>query len=354
VVSHAEAIKDLRICVGKKWNHLWHGERGISCLRKGADVALVERAMKIILPWNPAGACYKLHDDYVAIAWRVLAKAKASTDVTFLRTFEGDDDAVRLRAGSAWLLEARMVDASPRNRKRLPGLVADARGLAAARAAVVAHGVESEQLLAVLAHDGTADSLDAIVDSAHSAISERGDPLDAMIEWFVPFARGRDMTALAKELVDARDERGAASPLTGMFGDKKQRLSLEVGIDSREMHAGYLRRAGGHVVLRSHARPNAEAFISYYRKGALDDDFTMWKDGKKVKDELRIGSPAGVDDLPRWFADAAVKLKFTWDRSTMLVTSTLRGKARRQALDWLFPEAPPSPKKTAKKPKKRR
>lgn len=336
--SHADAIANLKACVAKKSNHLWLGERGLAHVRAGADPKLVERAMKIVLPWYATGACRTLHDAYVPLAWRILEKT-ATDEATFLRSYAGKHDGERLRAACTWLRDVAMLD--PKRRKRLTTLLADANGLAAARAAVVAHGAANPQLLAVLAHDGTADSFDAIVDVAHRAISERGEPLDAMIEWFVPFARGADMTGLAKELVDARDGRGAETPIARMFGNTSKRLTLDVSVGSRQVHVGLTRRASAWIVLTSDKLPHAAVSLS--RRRGDDGDYTRWEDGEKKRDENRIGVPANVDDIPRWLAAAATKLKVTWDRSTLLVTSTLRGAARERALDWLL--TPPARKK---------
>lgn len=64
-----------------------------------------------------------------------------------------------------------------------------------------------------------------------------------------------------------------------------------------------------------------------------------WADGKRLSrgDRLRVGAPRGLEDLPRWIAASARRLRVTWDRTTLRVRGSLRGKAREAVVTWLFP-----------------
>ncbi len=335
-MSHKQALEDLKRCVARGPNYLWFGARAFGALRGGVDHVLVERVLNIVIPWSPETACKRLHDEYAPIAWRVLAKAKVPR-AAFLVAYAGGPDPELLRAGAAWLVTAAMVDATPKNRARLPGLCADHRAIDAARATVVEHGGAANQLLAVLAHDGAAESVDALVDVVYEAITARGPVLDTLFAWFVPFARGTRMTALAGELTEARDRRGIASPLGRMFGNVRDRLALNITFDSRQARTSYRRKASAWIVLSSHALPNAAATITW---NLANPRSTRWEDGKTIRDHNRLGSPTSVDDIPRWLAASAATLGIRWDPRTVRITSNLRGAARRAAVEWLLPPPP--------------
>jgi hypothetical protein len=266
----------------------------------------------------------------VPFARELLAKAP-SPQAMFLRSYDGD-----LRVACAWLLELGMLDPKPRNRRRLPGLCSDRRALEAARATVVAHGAATEQMLAALAYDGHADSLDAMVDVVGHALAARDGSLDTLAAWFVPFARGTRMTALAAEFTQAIDARGSASAILAIgrrFDPRAKRFAIDVQLDARQVRVGLTRKASTWIVLTSHALPNAAATVTW---NTANHRSTRWEDGAKIRDENALGTPRSVEDLPRWLAASARKLRVTWDPETLRVTSTLRGKSREAAVAWLL------------------
>ncbi len=336
-MTQKRALDSLRACVKRGSNYLWHGHVGIGMLRPGADHELVERAMKIILPWSPAECLDRLPDEYAPIAWRTLAKAtKDNAEAAFLVAYDPDRTPERLRAGSKWIKQLHMID-DKRNRHRVATLCGDKVAVAASRVAVIEHGVEPPQFLAILAHDGKPDSVDALVEVIHQATTAQDESLDALFEWFVPFARGTKMVTLAEELKASRDARGEASSvqeLAARFGvEGKTRFKLELSIDSRQVQQGLTRKATAHVGLSSHALPNVDLMIS---RNLWNSVLTWYEDDTKRCDDNGLGKPASLDDIPRWVAASAKRLKVTWDRDTLRIQSTLRGKARQAAVDWFL------------------
>lgn len=327
--SRAQVLDDLRRCVAKGWNYRWHGQRGLRGLKPGVDHELVERAMELVFPLTIAQVCHALPDEYEALAWRVIGRT-ATPDATFL------DALGELRRGCAWLCEVQRIDDTKRNRGRVATLKQDAVLLEAARATVARHGIDAQQLVAVLAHDGSEDSVDVLLDTVQQALAKRDERLDGLEKWLVPFARGTGMAAVVAALRSAMAERGAASPLLALlsrFGAKGTQLSLSVHVRSREVYRGLARRASFSVALDSHHLPGARASVSRDR---LSSGVTSWADGHVKQDELGLGGPSSADDLPRWLAVAAKKLGVTWDRSTLQVEGSLRGKARAAAVEWLL------------------
>jgi hypothetical protein len=328
-MTRSDVDEDLRRCVARGWNHRWHGERALHRLYPGVDLKLVARAMRIVVPWNPVGACRKLPDEHVPFARELLAKV-TSPHAMFLRSYDGD-----LRTACEWLRELGMIDAK-RNRGRLPELCSDRRALDAARATVVAHGAATERMLAALAHDGQAGSLDAMVDLVGHVLAVRDDSLDTLAAWFVPFARGSRMTALAAEFTEAIDTRGSESAILAIgqrFDPRAKRLAIDVQIDARQVRVGLTRKASAWVVLTSHALPSAAATVTW---NTMNHRSTRWEDGAKIRDENALGMPRSVEDIPRWLSASARKLRVTWDLETLRVTSTLRGKSREAAVAWLI------------------
>jgi len=326
-MTRARTDEDLKICVAQGWNYRWHGQRALRSLYRGVDAKLVRRVMAIIVAWAPATSFGRLPDDFVPHAKQLLAKAKHGQGV-FLTSYDGD-----LREGCAWL--AKVLNVYGKTLAKLPPLAKDTRAVAAARAAVVAHGAEIPQLLGVLACDGSAESLDALVDVVHDGIAKRGDVLDALTTWFVPFATNPRMRGLAAELTAATAARGAASDVLAFarrFDPKAKRIALDVAVESRQLRGGYVRKASLWVTMASDALPHVQATITWNLMNHLA---TTWEDGVKVRDENKLGMPKGIDDLPRWAAASARKLKITWDPTAVRISSSLRGRARTALLAWL-------------------
>ncbi len=331
-MKRSDVVAELEKCVAGGSNWVWFGARALEHLPANGtiDPRLVERVMRRVFPYQ-VSACRRLPAAYVPIALRVLAKTDDADATVLLTYLDGDTDPARLHAAAAWLREADRVDPRPKNRARLAALVRDPRGLAAACAAVARHGMMADTLLAVLGHDGGDVAIDAMVEAFGRAIARRDKSLDDLATCFVPFARGPRMTALAAEVTAAIAARGRESPLVARFGTGK--LELSVSIDSVAVYQGLSRKAGAWIVLSSHALPSIAVSVSWRR---LNNTSTRWEDGRKIRDELKLGMLRGLDDLPRWLAAAAATLKIRWDPATIRVTSTLRGKAREMALDWLL------------------
>ncbi|MCX5746588.1 MAG: TIGR02996 domain-containing protein, partial [Proteobacteria bacterium] len=187
---------------GKSENTWWRGPRGLANLGVGVDQKLVERVMRIILPWSAVGSCDALPDEYVPIAWRVLATVK-TPEATFLNAYRGHDDGARLRDACSWLYDFRMVDGERRNRHRLPALMEDDEAVHAALATVARHGLAAQRLLAVPAHLGDDAAVAAVQPTIVRALATRGLELDDLEKWLVPYARGPAMMGFVAAIADA-------------------------------------------------------------------------------------------------------------------------------------------------------
>ncbi|CAN5460414.1 hypothetical protein BH11MYX1_BH11MYX1_55690 [soil metagenome] len=328
-------IDALNTCVAKQANALFFGQRALAQLPAGIDHRLVERAMRLSFPFGLAKICARLAPEYVPLAWRVIARVKAP-EATFLRCYEGGEDIARLHTGAAWLLELETSSTAAKLKARCR----DATALAAARAAVVAHGAEHGLFVQVLAYDGDDASLDALIPLVHHALSAGGKPLDRLVDLLRPFARGPRLAQILAEVDVAIRTRNAVSPVLSLarqFGERSDRAKLEVSIQSVQVRVALTRKASAWIVLDSSRAPNVVASITW---NTYNFQATRWEDGRLVRDKAKVGGPKGLDDLPRWLAASAKKLGVRWDPSTLRVTSSLRGKVREAAVAWLLEPSP--------------
>lgn len=337
-------LRDLKSCAANEDDAVWLGMRALARLpRDGSyDRALVARAYRRVIPYEPSLAA-KFPDVYLPVALAELRRA-ARTDavaalfVHYLGDARDAEAGARLRAANAWLCVARAADRTPRGRAKLAAAARDRDGVAAACAAVARHGLV-HAVTSVLAHVGGDAAVDALVGGFARALERRDDELDHLATHLVPFARDARMRRLAAEVTAACAARAAEAPelalATRRWGVTVDRLALDVTVQSREVYQGLTRKLSAWIVLQSHAVPHAKAFVTWNK---LNFDATRWEDGRLVVDEVRIGKPKDLDDLPRWLAAAARRRGVRWDRATVRVTSTLRGKARAAAVAWLLSE----------------
>lgn len=323
-----KCIEDLRRCARRGGgNVVFFGQRGLARLSPGVDARLVEHAMRVVFPHTMHRTCARLPAAYEALAWRVIDDVD-TPEATFFRA-RG-----RLREAAAWYAETERVEAGARHRGRLVALCGDAEALEAARVAVVRHGLRAERLLPVLAFDGSDESTDALIDVAHAALESRGQTLDALGERLLPFARGPRMEALATTVRRALDARGDASPLRGFFArfgatGRKPRLEVHAPAAPRSPWCRLV------VVLDAGRAPSVEVRVFRQRVARLGE-VTRWEDGALVEDALGLGAPADLDALPAWLAQAARRLRVRWLAEGAVVTSSLRGRGRQEALAWLW------------------
>jgi hypothetical protein len=231
-----------------------------------------------------------------------------------------------------------MVDDHPKGHARAALLAKSSRGLEAAQAVVGARGAESKHLIAVLAQDGSAESVDVLMPLVLRALKMRDQTLDLLRSWLEPFAQGPLLApALAQlaQATDAREHSAPLEPLLRRFGVKGSHLHLDVSIQSHEVYVGLTRRASIWLLIQSRQLPHVKIFVSRNR-GINADSFAV-EDGKVQpwSKDLPLKAPGALDTLPAWIAGVARTLKVSWDRPAR-VTSSLRGVARQRAVDWLL------------------
>jgi hypothetical protein len=321
-------------------NSGWFAIRGLGGLKPGVDPKLVAAAMRRArdLGWSLLPSCRKLPDEYVPLLRRVLKRG--SLDQVFLETWLRGDSAPgpQLREAAGWMHELSMVDDHPKGHARAALLSKSARGLEAAQAAVAARGVENRQLLAVLARDGSPESVDVLMPLVLRALDTRDRTLDLLHSWLAPFAKGPLLAPVLAQLTRATDERENAAPLEPLlrrFGVKGAHLHLDVAIQSREVYAGFTRRASIWLVIQSRQLPHVKVFVTRHR--SVNFDAFRAEDGKVRPGarELKLKPPGALETLPAWIAGVARTLKVHWDRPPR-VSSSLRGAARQRAVDWLL------------------
>ena len=202
-----QVIPSLKLAVKGGSNAGWYAVRGLGGLKPGVDPKLVRGAMLRArdLGWSLLPACRKLPDDYVPLLRRVLKRG--SLDQIFLETWLRGDSAPgpQVREAAQWLHELNMVDDHPKGHARAALLAKSSRGLEAAQAAVAARGVENKHLIAVLAHDGSPESVDVLMPLVLRALKTHDRTLDLLHSWLEPFAKGRLLAPGVAQLVRATD-----------------------------------------------------------------------------------------------------------------------------------------------------
>ncbi len=328
-MRRSAVIASLEACVAKESNALWHGRRALAKLPAGIDPKLVERAMRFVFPHVLAKLCARLLPEYVPVAWRVVAKLKTS-EAAFFQNLEFGDPVARLHAGATWLTAL----AAAKTAAQLDALASDRAALDAARAAVVARGAHPD-FVRLLAHDGDDASIDALIPVIDRALKTGGKELDQLGD-LLRTSRGPRIASIRTELDAARAQRNSESPVLALvrsFGEKRARATLDFQIDSTQRRPGLTRKASAWIVLDSTRVPNVAATVSW---NTYNHQLTRWEDGTLIRNAAKVGAPRGLADLPRWLAASAKKLGITWDRRTLRITTTLRGKVSDTAVTWLL------------------
>ncbi len=336
-MKRSDAIRELEACVAKRPDWVWHGTLALAKLPAGIEPKLVERALRTTSEYIDPSVFARLPAEYVPVAWRVIAKLKTG-QARFLQSFEGDDPTERLHAGGACLvaLGALCGLGALGTAKKLDAVAKNANAVAAAQAAVVATGGEHAGFVALLAHDGDDASIDALIPVIDHALKNGGKELDRLAD-LLRSARGPRLATIRRELEAALAKRNDDAPVLALarsFGERGARMKLDLQIDSVQRGAWRTRKASAWIVLDSTRMPNVAATVSWNAYNHLS---THWEDGTLVRNVVKVGAPRGLEDLPRWLAASAKKLGIRWDRATLRVTSTLRGKVRNAAVAWLLP-----------------
>lgn len=323
----------------------WHGLRAIGALTKDVDPKLVRRALERVFEqgYSLVPECRRLPDEYVPLLLEVV-KQRSPADHVFLESWlrSGAPVGPQVRAAAAWLRELRVVDSWPYERKKhlaaLAKLVRDERGLEASQA-VVASGVPEGRMLALLAFEGSESSVDVLMPLVVSAVRARDASLDRLAEWVVPFARGPVVAPAVAEVQRAVDERAGVSPfgeLLRLAGHREgTRFNLDVQLESRE-RVGVSPRATAWVVLQTHRLPRVALFITRHTSSSAFDALRVEDGVVQGTPSLPLTPPADFASLPRWLGEVAKQLEVRWLTEPTQLKSSLRGKGRQRAVEWLL------------------
>ncbi len=321
-MSRAKAIEALREAKVGRRNAPWFAARGLSLLTKGVDPELVEPAMKLLLSLGGLlSLLRKLPDEYEPLARRVFASEPRSNETLFLAAW-GDD----LRAAAEWRHQLDMVN----DRRAIPRLakLMSPRAVEASQATLAAVGLRARRLLAVLAYDGSESSADVVLPLVLRALETRDETLDVLEMWVRPFARGPHFQRVLAELDAARDARTQQSPLKDwldVVGSGSASAKFELAFSTvDEQWRLWLRIDSTQLPHVSFALSNGDSYFSC--------------DGFKVRHArgLKEAPPSGLLELPAWLRAFSKRRRVRWDVEPRWVKSSLRGKARANAVAWVM------------------
>jgi hypothetical protein len=282
-------------------------------------------------------SCRKLPDDFALLVRDALSGSQ-QPERFFLEAYVRDDAPLgqQLRDASSWLHELAMVDDHKRGHERVAELLDDARAVEAAQAVVAAVGTRAARYLSVLATDGSESSVDVLLPLVTSAAAVRDERLDVLTQWLVPFVRGPLLAPVLAELESATTAREDRSPLQSLLttlGVDGPHLEARINVQSREVKAGFLRRANVWLTLNTEQLPHVRLSVSRYGRD-LNPTLFVVADGVVTHDALKLKPPANLEVLPRWIRDTGRKLGVHWEPPD-LGRSSLRGLARKRLVDWI-------------------
>jgi hypothetical protein len=291
-VSRAKAIEALREAKVGRRNAPWFAARGLSLLTKGVDPELVEPAMKLLLSLGGLlSLLRKLPDEYEPLARRVFASEPRSNETLFLAAW-GDD----LRAAAEWRHQLDMVN----DRRAIPRLakLMSPRAVEASQATLAAVGLRARRLLAVLAYDGSESSADVVLQRVLAELDAARD--------------ARTQQSPLKDWLDVVGSGSASAKFELAFSTVDEQWRLWLRIDSTQLP---------HV---SFALSNGDSYFSC--------------DGFKVRHArgLKEAPPSGLLELPAWLRAFSKRRRVRWDVEPRWVKSSLRGKARANAVAWVM------------------
>lgn len=291
----------------------------------------VDRSNPTVFEWTRRNFGILRGQDPVAIRG-LLATESTLSYLVFLQLYVStdlDDAALlaRWKRGALALadLERYAWGAAPK-RTKFAALVADPEILVALQGAVARGSDVTMQMLGVLALDGSAESIDALVPHLDPALQAA----DARLERLRTYATTPAMRAIVGEVDDRLAQRAALSPALALapaigLGELPVLwFHIQFNMTQGLVHYGPV--TFGSIVIDS--RREAWFTVSVHRR-ALRTSFTH---DTVHADQLGIGrcEPTGI---PRWIAASAQKLDVLLDIGSP--QTNLRGKKREQFMSWL-------------------
>lgn len=209
--------------------------------------------------------------------------------------------------------------------------------LPAIQAAVVAGRDASMRFLAVLAHDASEASLDALVTRFSTVADERSTALARLRQLKTHAANTPEVNAFFEAIENRLDDRAHSSGVLDFMksiGFEVDAINARVSLNSSDVNRNGVPSIQGSLLIDSASGEWFRVHLSSV-SGLADitsTNFTL----SGGTDKLGVGR-CTPNELPTWLAKTAKKLKITWSSDPHFY-GTLRGKKRQQFIDWLFSE----------------
>ncbi len=336
-----QVIENLKLAARRKGNDgnlYWQAWRVVRVLPKGIDLELVRGAVKLALGPGFSSFGDQLRDEYADL---VVTEAAAfdGLEHVFLRVYLSQADGPtgpRVRAAAKWLRElAKVDDENKKNRARLNPLLKDAQAIHALQAAVAARPDQAKWHLSALAAEGSLESADVLLPLADGAIRTHDKRVDLLTKYALPFATGHVEPVVAAVRA-ARSTRALKSPVTDLlpaFGAQGVELRLSLRIDAKKRVTPALPAASVWLTLDSTRLPAASIAVTRAHESRY-----LWRDGAIHDGGSKLSWPTlrSLDELPPWLDAVARLLKVKWNPTPGFIQSSLRGRARANAVAWLL------------------
>lgn len=266
-------------------------------------------------------------------ALEALRSSRAAFAVLLCAWASGRDVATRWPAMMKALVTLTNPYTLAYKKKWLVALAADEALVDAARLAVVSARPVPDELIALLAIDGSEASVDALIPFVDEAVKTRSDALD-VLEQLKRFRLEKNAAIAALLQVTERSlgERSEASPALafarqlGLPPKKGFHFTAWVG------SAGASGVPGLQLHLTVDSRKRSWFSVDASR---ISDMKTTSFDVDSTFDGLKLGRAAPAD-WPKWLVRAGKKLGVSWSRD-VFISSSVRGKAREVIARWLVP-----------------
>jgi hypothetical protein len=292
--------------------------------------------------WDIAIFCQHLPASVIRRVLFKIARERPSLEVSLFLTAvvspELTDQELKL-AWSRGLLALRDVQGSYgwSHKQRSTKLLAISKSpllLRGTQTAVVGTRYPSRDMLAVLAIDGSEESVDALIPHFDAAQKEKSNGLDVLVglEKFFTRPAVKAMMSLAKKMLKDRNDNSGALGFSRELGLTGNPFEASISLDSIQSRRDFPKFQG--TVKISSKTANWFSVEVWGAWGECKDQDTSFDFKNVERDELKLGR-CEPHDLPGWLLNAQNKLEIQWNIDS-LPRGTLRGKMRTQFTAWLF------------------
>jgi hypothetical protein len=222
--------------------------------------------------------------------------------------------------------EAQYGWGSKEKRAQLAAIAKEPRLVAGAQAAAVGAAHLRNEFLAVLALDGSDESMDALL--PHFARAAKDPAQLDVLSRLVTYAKKTEaLTALLDDVAKRRSERIVGSPVLA--------LGKRLGLVKSDTFRASLRAESVEKDAAAFAITFDNTKVEAFRVGVFNRRKNTEFDSLGLqRDDFKLGA-CGLDELPAWLASAEQKLSVKWDRASVSV-KYLRGDAVKVFTDWLL------------------